>query len=60
MMRTTIRWMLTDANYVRRYVPAGWAGFSVLYGLLGWIRTAIIGPASCFMASTFAGDGDLP
>ena len=32
---TTIRWMLTDASYVRRYVPAGWAGFSVLYGLFG-------------------------
>jgi tetratricopeptide (TPR) repeat protein len=32
---TTIRWMLTDIHYVRRYVPAGWAGFSVLYGLFG-------------------------
>jgi tetratricopeptide (TPR) repeat protein len=29
----TIRWMLTDTRYVRRYVPAGWLGFSILYGL---------------------------
>jgi hypothetical protein len=32
---TTIRWMLTDIHYMRRYVPAGWAGFCLLYGLFG-------------------------
>jgi tetratricopeptide (TPR) repeat protein len=32
---TTIRWMLTDTQYMRRYIPAGWAGFSLLYGLFG-------------------------
>jgi hypothetical protein len=31
----TIRWMLTDIHYMRRYVPAGWAGLSILYGLFG-------------------------
>jgi Flp pilus assembly protein TadD len=32
---TTVRWMLTDIHYMRRYIPAGWAGFSLLYGLFG-------------------------
>jgi tetratricopeptide (TPR) repeat protein len=32
---TTIRWMLTDIHYMRRYVPAGWAGFSIIYELFG-------------------------
>jgi tetratricopeptide (TPR) repeat protein len=32
---TTVRWMLTDTHYMRRYIPAGWAGFSLLYGLFG-------------------------
>jgi tetratricopeptide (TPR) repeat protein len=29
------RWMLTDIHYMRRYIPAGWAGLSILYGLFG-------------------------
>jgi hypothetical protein len=32
---TTMRWMLTDTHDMRRYIPAGWAGFSLLYGLFG-------------------------
>jgi hypothetical protein len=32
---TAVRWMLTDTHYMRRYMPAGWAGFSLLYGLFG-------------------------
>ncbi|HXB01651.1 MAG TPA: tetratricopeptide repeat protein [Opitutaceae bacterium] len=32
---TTVRWMLTDTHDMRRYIPAGWAGFSLLYGLFG-------------------------
>jgi tetratricopeptide (TPR) repeat protein len=32
---TTVGWMLTDTHYMRRYIPAGWAGFSLLYGLFG-------------------------
>jgi len=32
---TTLRWMLTDTHDMRRYIPAGWAGFSMLYGLFG-------------------------
>ncbi len=32
---TTLRWMLTDIHDMRRYIPAGWAGFSLLYGLFG-------------------------
>jgi tetratricopeptide (TPR) repeat protein len=31
----TVRWMLTDTHEMRRYIPAGWAGFSLLYGLFG-------------------------
>jgi len=30
-----VRWMLTDTQYMRRYIPAGWAGFMILYGLFG-------------------------
>jgi hypothetical protein len=32
---TTARWMLTDTRAMRRYIPAGWAGFALLYGLFG-------------------------
>jgi tetratricopeptide (TPR) repeat protein len=32
---TTVHWMLTDTHDMRRYIPAGWAGFSLLYGLFG-------------------------
>jgi tetratricopeptide (TPR) repeat protein len=32
---TTVHWMLTDTRYMRRYIPTGWAGFSLLYGLFG-------------------------
>jgi hypothetical protein len=32
---TTGHWMLTDIHYMRRYIPAGWAGFALLYGLFG-------------------------
>ena len=28
-------WMFTDADYVRRYVPLGWLGFSVVYSAAG-------------------------
>jgi tetratricopeptide (TPR) repeat protein len=31
----TARWILTDIHEVRRYIPAGWAGLSILYGLSG-------------------------
>ena len=30
-----IRWMFTDTEYVRRYIPAGWLGWAVQYQLLG-------------------------
>ena len=35
MNRVTTGWMLTDIHYMRRYIPAGWAGLSILYGLFG-------------------------
>jgi hypothetical protein len=28
-------WMFTDADYVRRYIPFGWLGFSVVYSAAG-------------------------
>jgi hypothetical protein len=28
-----LRWMFTDFDYVRRYIPLGWLGFSATYGL---------------------------
>ena len=31
----TAAWMLTDFHYMRRYIPAGWAGFSIIYRFSG-------------------------
>ena len=31
----TLRWMFTDTEYMRRYIPFGWLGFSVAYGVSG-------------------------
>jgi tetratricopeptide (TPR) repeat protein len=28
-------WMFTDTHYMRRYVPFGWLGFSLVYGVSG-------------------------
>ncbi|HTQ50190.1 MAG TPA: tetratricopeptide repeat protein [Candidatus Acidoferrales bacterium] len=33
--RFTVRWMLTDCQYMRRYIPFGWMGFSVIYSISG-------------------------
>src|SRR4051812_19563619 len=30
-----VAWMLTDASYMRRYVPVGWLGFSAIYSVSG-------------------------
>ncbi len=30
-----VNWMFTDYHYMRRYVPAAWAGFSIIYQLYG-------------------------
>jgi hypothetical protein len=30
-----IGWMFTDADYVRRYIPLGWLGFSVVFSAAG-------------------------
>ena len=31
----TLPWILTDADYVRRYIPVGWLTLSALYGACG-------------------------
>jgi hypothetical protein len=31
----TLSWMFGDMDYMRRYVPLGWLGFSVVYGFSG-------------------------
>lgn len=31
----TLTWMLTDVHYMRRYIPAGWIGFGLLYQFFG-------------------------
>jgi hypothetical protein len=31
----TLQWMFTDPAYMRRYVPLGWLGFSVVYAFSG-------------------------
>ncbi len=31
----SLEWMFTDATYMRRYVPLGWLGFSVVFGFSG-------------------------
>ncbi len=31
----SLKWMLTDVSYMRRYVPLGWLGFSAVYGVSG-------------------------
>jgi protein O-mannosyl-transferase len=31
----TLSWMLTDIHYMRRYIPAGWIGFGILYQFFG-------------------------
>lgn len=31
----TLRWMFTNLDYVHRYMPMGWFGFSVVYGFSG-------------------------
>jgi protein O-mannosyl-transferase len=28
-----LRWMFTDVDYVRRYIPLGWLGFSVVFAM---------------------------
>jgi hypothetical protein len=30
-----MHWMFTDADYVRRYIPLGWLGFSAVFALAG-------------------------
>lgn len=30
-----VQWAWTDADYMRRYVPLGWLGFSAVYGVAG-------------------------
>lgn len=30
-----LRWMFTDADYVRRYIPLGWLGFSAVFAVCG-------------------------
>jgi len=30
-----LHWMFTDADYVRRYIPLGWLGFSVVFAAAG-------------------------
>jgi hypothetical protein len=32
---STIHWMFTDTQYMRRYIPFGWLGFSLAYGASG-------------------------
>lgn len=33
--RATLSWMFGDMEYMRRYVPLGWLGFSCVYGFSG-------------------------
>jgi tetratricopeptide (TPR) repeat protein len=33
--RTALEWMFTDGSYMRRYVPLGWLGFSLVYACTG-------------------------
>ena len=33
--RETLTWAFTDTSYMRRYVPLGWLGFSLVYGFSG-------------------------
>src|SRR5579872_1267059 len=33
--REMLRWLSTDIDYVRRYIPLGWLAFSVIYAFSG-------------------------
>ncbi len=39
----TLKWLLTDASYTRRYMPLGWLSFSAVYALSGLSPTGYHG-----------------